>query len=77
MNVEKSEGHISFSNGYEYFWCVEESGKRVVVKAGISNPLDPVCKQRVGARFEGTESWFNQFGNSLGSSSGSVNGGII
>jgi hypothetical protein len=65
MSVEKSEGHISFNSAYEYFWSVDGDGKRVVVKARISNPIDPLSKQRVGARFEGTESWFHRFGNSL------------
>lgn len=69
MSVEQSEGHISFSNGHEYFWLTESAGKRVVVKASISNPIDPISKQRVGARFEGTESWFNRFGSNLVSSS--------
>lgn len=69
MSVEQSEGHISFRNGHEYFWLEDNTGKRVVVKAAISNPIDPISKQRVGARFEGTESWFNRFGSSLVSSS--------
>ena len=65
MSIEKSEGHISFSDDYEYFWCVDGVGKMMVVKAMISNPIDPLSKQRVGARFEGTESWFHRFGNGL------------
>lgn len=71
MKIEESEGHISFNNGYEYFWSADSAGKKIVVKAAISNPVDPVIKQRIGARFEGTDSWFNRFGNSLLTSSSS------
>lgn len=62
---ERSEGHISFANGFEYFWLTDAHGKKVVVKASIANPLDCVSKQRVGARFEGTESWFTDYGASF------------
>lgn len=65
MSTQQSEGHISFSNGFEYFWFIDTQGKKVVVKAAISNPLDPISKQRIGARFEGTESWFAHFGASI------------
>jgi hypothetical protein len=62
---KKSADHISFGNGFEYFWAVDSSGKRVVVKATIANPIDPVTNQRIGARFEGTEAWFRHFGTNL------------
>lgn len=65
MSMQQSEGHISFSNGYEYFWSADAHGKKVVVKAAISNPVDAISKQRIGARFEGTESWFSHFGSSI------------
>jgi hypothetical protein len=65
MNTQQSEGHISFINEFEYFWLKEATGKRIVVKASISNPLDPSTRQRIGARFEGTESWFSHFGSLL------------
>jgi hypothetical protein len=65
MSTQQSEGHISFSNEYEYFWLKDVTGKRIVVKALITSPLDQNTRQRIGARFEGTESWFSHFGSSI------------
>lgn len=65
MNIEKSEGHISFNNGFEFFWLKDAEGKKMVVKAAISNPVDAITKQRIGARFEGTEAWFSHFGANI------------
>lgn len=62
---EKSAGHICFSQSYEFFWATDHGGSRIVAKAPIANPLDSLTKQRIGARFEGTEAWFYDFGSQL------------
>lgn len=65
MNQQKSEGHICFREGYEYFWVLEVTGRKFVARAPISNVLDVASKQRIGARFEGTEAWFLRYGSML------------
>jgi len=66
MDTEnKSAGHICFFQGFEYFWATDHSGSRFVAKAAISNPMDSSTAQRIGARFEGTEAWFYDFGSQL------------
>lgn len=65
MELDKSINHICFRDGYEYFWILDRSGKRFVARAPVANPFDANTNQRVGARFEGTESWFNRFGDAL------------
>ncbi len=60
----KSVGHIGFRDEYEFYWIQDSAGKKVVVKVPISNPMNS-DNQRIGARFEGTEAWFEHFGKTI------------
>lgn len=62
--LRKSVGHIGFRDDYEFYWAQDIAGKKIVVKVPVANPMN-TDNQRIGARFEGTEAWFQHFGKTI------------